>query len=346
MFNPIEFFKSHNITIKGKYINNKTKIDICCSKNHVTSITVNNAQMRLHRGSNLCKQCERTKTQNKLKLKVEKLLKKKDYVLLDNEVSYKHKFNYRCTKNHINSMYIVSLMNNKGCPICYGNNPKTFDEVKNKLELVGVKVLGGKYKNVKSKLKCECVNKHCFYTSYDNVINHCRGCPYCAGNVKHTSNIIREEVKKEGYTLISEYINAKSKMTLLCPNEHVYKVSWNNWASKGHRCPKCSDWGTSNFEKEVKGFILSLNINFIENDRATIIGNKGKYLELDILFTCKTKAIECNGLHWHNKPDVKERDEIKQNQCKKLGIKLLTINDKEWKNNKEGCQEKIKNFIL
>ena len=148
-----------------------------------------------------------------------------------------------------------------------------------------------------------------------------------------------------GCMLIStEYKNSKTKLDYVCPNGHKHSVSWDNWC-RGRKCPKCSEWGTSNFEKEVKQFIIDQGIEIIENDRTTIKGNKGKYLELDILFSCKTKAIECNGVYWHSLPKAIEKDKLKQDQCKEKGIKLLTITDAMWYNDREECENIIKEFI-
>ena len=76
------------------------------------------------------------------------------------------------------------------------------------------------------------------------------------------------------------------------------------------------------------------------------MGNKGKHLELDILLPCKTKAIECNGIYWHDRPEARKNDKIKKKLCKELGIDLLVITDVEWKDDKSKCHDKIKKFIV
>ena len=71
-----------------------------------------------------------------------------------------------------------------------------------------------------------------------------------------------------------------------------------------------------------------------------------KNLELDIYFPWSKRAIEYDGDYWHSFPYQKEKDGIKKDQCKKLGINLLVIKEQDWIDNKEKCLNEIKNFIL
>ena len=162
---------------------------------------------------------------------------------------------------------------------------------------------------------------------------------------KLTYEFVKESFNTEDYKLLSkEYINSHSKLDYICNKGHKHSMAWLNWV-KGINCPKCSNNGTSNFEKEVKQFVVENKQEIIENDRSTIKGDKGRFLELDILLTCKTKAIECSGVYWHSKPEVKKNDIIKQTKCKELGINLLTITDKEWYKNNNKIKNKILNFL-
>lgn len=46
---------------------------------------------------------------------------------------------------------------------------------------------------------------------------------------KPTTEYIRKEVRKRGYTLIGEYINAKTKMTLQDKEGYLYNIKWNGF---------------------------------------------------------------------------------------------------------------------
>ena len=70
--------------------------------------------------------------------------------------------------------------------------------------------------------------------------------------------------------------------------------------------------------------------------------------ELDIYIPEIKKAIEYNGNYWHNYnifPEKKERDELKFKLCEETGIKLLTIWEQDFYNNKNEIFRIINNFI-
>ena len=53
-------------------------------------------------------------------------------------------------------------------------------------------------------------------------------------------SFVKNSFNNEEYELLSdEYINSCSKLKYKCPNGHVHDISWNNWYSKGARCPYC-----------------------------------------------------------------------------------------------------------
>lgn len=56
---------------------------------------------------------------------------------------------------------------------------------------------------------------------------------------KRTIEEVRASFEAEGYTLIStEYIEAHSKLSYLCPEGHSHSISWSKW-SQGRRCFYC-----------------------------------------------------------------------------------------------------------
>ena len=117
---------------------------------------------------------------------------------------------------------------------------------------------------------------------------------------------------------------------------------------RGIRCPECASalkW--SKPEKEIAEYIKKHYIGeVIENDRTQITNHKtGKNLELDVWLPELSKAIEYNGLHWHNNDKVKCRDNIKRKQCVEKKIELLIIEDKDWYDDKVCCLNKINELI-
>lgn len=108
-------------------------------------------------------------------------------------------------------------------------------------------------------------------------------------------------------------------------------------------CPKCSS-KKSKPEDELFELIKSFDKNAIKRDRKTIKNCKtGYYLELDVLCKKRKMAFEFNGDFWHSlKSKTPKYHQLKFDLCQQKGIRLITIFEKDWKENKE----KIQNFII
>ncbi len=68
-----------------------------------------------------------------------------------------------------------------------------------------------------------------------------------------------------------------------------------------------------------------------------------KPLELDILLPKIKLAIEYNGEYWHQ--HKKRRDAFKKLLCKKKGYLLIAIKEKDWQDDRQSCENIIKNEI-
>ena len=90
---------------------------------------------------------------------------------------------------------------------------------------------------------------------------------------------------------------------------------------------------------EIRDFLKSYNIEFIEKDRKVLNGK-----ELDIWIPSLNLAIEHNGLYWHS--EFKKLDKNyhykKWEECNSKGINLLTIWGDDWNYKKEI----VKNIII
>jgi len=103
---------------------------------------------------------------------------------------------------------------------------------------------------------------------------------------------------------------------------------------------------SSKAELEIQEFISLYNENVICNDRQTILNEKtGYYLELDVYLPYLNKAIEYNGTYWHSLPKAIEHDKIKKEECKRLGINLLVIDEQNYIDDKQKEFSKIKEFL-
>lgn len=124
------------------------------------------------------------------------------------------------------------------------------------------------------------------------------------------------------------------------PFQHCYNGSW-------ARCLNCHPFintGYSIKEKQLLEYVKTNypNLNILENNRETILNpDTGYGLELDIYIPEIKFAIEFNGEYWHTKEKSKNHDKIKREQCEKLNLKLIQIDEIMWDNK----QSDIKNLI-
>lgn len=202
----------------------------------------------------------------------------------------------------------------------------TYEEVKNRVEHRGWKLLSNEYKNARTKLKMECPNGHITEKTLDSFnISDCKECQ------KSTQSKIQEEIEKDGYTLLSTYTNVHEKILVRCSNGHEpYEVMLCNWR-RGTRCPKCNE---SKGEKRVRSYLDSHKITFIAQHTFKDCKHIN-LLEFDFYIPSLNVCIEYDG-EQHFKPQAhfggeerfktdKIRDEIKNKYCKDNDIELIRI---------------------
>ena len=67
---------------------------------------------------------------------------------------------------------------------------------------------------------------------------------------------------------------------------------------------------------------------------------------MDIYLPEVKKAIEFNGKYWHSSKIMKKRDAYKQVLCDENDIRLLSVSEFDWIDNKDVCLKNIEKFIL
>ena len=267
----------------------------------------------------------------------------------------RQKLEYICSEGHNCVTMWSDWSQGKGCKICSieksaRKRRMNFSIIKKSFEDAGYTLITTEkeYKNCDQRLDYVCSNGHEHSVSWHNWKSGWR-CPYCYGNVRKTIEYIRADFKDNGYTLITtEYKNSDQKLRCICPNGHEWAVSWHNWHSRGIRCPYCSNAGISKWEKEVKGYVNNLKIDYISNYRNKNFlcsPDTGRPLELDLWFPQLNKAIECNGIYWHSFKRKRFLDGVKQQFCNESNIGLLIVTDQEWNDDIKFCKSKIQNFL-
>lgn len=115
------------------------------------------------------------------------------------------------------------------------------------------------------------------------------------------------------------------------------------WGNKPYK-------GISKGEKEVLEYVKSIyHGTIIENDRTQMEPNsENNWLEnheLDIWLPDIKVAIEFNGTYWHSLDNIAESDHYKKIQCEAKGIKLISISESSWNNNKEFCKSQLSKMV-
>jgi len=272
------------------------------------------------------------------------------YKLLSNEyVNNKSKLTIQCPKGHISEISMRNFQQGSRCSVCYNLSKRlTYESVKEQIQSVeGYKLLSDNYIGNKLILKIKCDKGHTFSTMSFNSFQQGQRCPICNGNVKLTYDHVKYQIESFGYKLLSEeYKNSHTKLKIKCDKGHEYNVKWNDF-QQGYRCPICwNESKSSKSEREIQKMVNKIYPKSISNDRTQILNTiTGKYLELDIYIPELQKAIEYNGTYWHSFPEKIQRDRFKIEECKRLGIELLIIEEQNYMNSKQTELNKIRDFI-
>ena len=131
---------------------------------------------------------------------------------------------------------------------------------------------------------------------------------------------------------LEEYLEKANRYQEFSWKCNKCNTQFNYYLSNGiiPRCPKCFPLlrTTSNMEKELNEWIISLGIETIENTRK-IISPK----ELDIYIPSHNLAIEFDGLYFHGEIGGQKDSKYHLNKtkmCQEKGIQLLHIFEDEW----------------
>ena len=114
----------------------------------------------------------------------------------------------------------------------------TIEYVRTFIEKEGYKLLSKEYERSGKKLHIRCNKNHEYSVAWTNFQQGQR-CPYCMGKGNLSYEYISNNIKKEGYKLLSEeYKNNGIKLKMRCNNNHECHITYANF-SKGRRCRKC-----------------------------------------------------------------------------------------------------------
>lgn len=255
-----------------------------------------------------------------------------------NYVDYKTEVTITCPIHGDFKQRPSNHLKGHGCPLCAKNGVKpTLEAFRARFSDKMINLSEFEYKRATDAGKCLCERcGNVWYTTPMSLMKG-SGCPRCAKErrvMKRTSNIdefIRKFQEKHGINYDfseSKYVNAITKMAVICPSHGKFFMTPNDLLS-GHGCPICS---SSRLESEVRKILSENNIDFEEQKRFEWLRLK-KPLSLDFYLPKQNIAIECQGIQHYKAIErfggeeelvrIKNRDFIKKELCEKQGITLV-----------------------
>jgi hypothetical protein len=172
------------------------------------------------------------------------------------------------------------------------------------------------------------------------------GCAHCYGNnLKTIQQFIDDAQKKHGtrydYSL-SQYINAKTPLIIICRSHGQFKQQPNNHLS-GSECPRCN----INKSKIERNWLDSLNVP-MQYRQQKIMGKSGKMYVVDGFEPQSNTVYEFNGDFWHGNPKVHDPNQInriinktfkqlheetlrKEQDLKDNGYTVVSIWESDWR---------------
>lgn len=136
-------------------------------------------------------------------------------------------------------------------------------EVREFVEKKGYRLLSSEYRGARKKIRVSCSEGHEYEVVW-YAFQAGASCSTCKRGWKPTTSDIVKIFSKEGYTLLSEYINANTKLKFLCPNGHEHQMTWRKF-QEGNRCVHCSHRRPISF-CEVQEKFASENYKLLEKE--------------------------------------------------------------------------------
>lgn len=260
------------------------------------------------------------------------------------------KLRYICPKHRdkgILEMTFGNFTQGRGCPYCSGKVRKTQEEYEADLaeKKPTIKVVG-KYVNLKTKIKHECLV--CGYrwdVLPDNMLHMPNGCPKCGKRAPLTKDDVVRRVAEidDSIEVVGDYVDYNTKIAFRCKKcDNVWLAQPNNIFS-GTGCPRCK---SSKGEKEISRVLDELHINYGTQFKFQDCKDEHS-LPFDFYIPDKNICIEYDGKQ-HFEPCTfggitkeraaenfelaKEHDKIKDEYCQANNITLIRIPYWEYEN--------------
>lgn len=172
------------------------------------------------------------------------------YTLLSKEyIDRNIHLDYICPKGHKHKIGFGSFRQGSRCYYCSHGN-FTMDDVLSKLRRENYTLLDPEnYETSNSRIKLRCSKGHEYETIFKAFTRGAR-CKKCLANLLRLDfNVIINEAKKRGHTVLSQskdYRVAKSKLKIKCQDGHIFETTWDAYfhkVKKSKRSNGCRECG-------------------------------------------------------------------------------------------------------
>ena len=184
-----------------------------------------------------------------------------------------------------------------------------------------------------------CSLGHSYKASLTNRTHNSSGCPYCDGkkalegfnDFANRFPKIAEEwdyEKNNGLKPTQITYGSKKKVWWICPKGHHYQMTVNARTANHSECPVCSEARSTSLPEQAVLYYLG---KYYRTESRYMLEGK----EADIFLPDYKIAIEYDGMYYHSKEDVEQRDKKKNEHFLKSGIRLIRIKETNGNNTTE-----------
>ena len=157
-----------------------------------------------------------------------------------------------CGKTFTRTFEKIKSRHSYTCKEClhkkmHDENSYSYDYVKQKISEKGCELLSESYYNNNQKLLIRCKCGNIFERNYNHFRRGQINCQECANKktaeakIKYTKDIVIEKLAERNYTLVSDYIDWKHKITCQCEKGHIFNIWFHQYVCGCGGCKQCAN---------------------------------------------------------------------------------------------------------